>query len=367
MNIQPEQHKQELQTDLHKLKEELVLRQRYLQLKQQLIEKRIHNIESKRAKIQPKRANTNSKTTVNTTNTDTTSRSSHRLLKKCLYNNRLVYAYKNPIEIGGSKYVSVDGGHALALVDLEGGKTTGFDDLPLWIEYHGKKYVKNFTGKYSLQRKDWDNSQPQRTPCIFFTRTGKCPRSSVSHTYLHPGQCSNRSCHYTHLPDHIALCPNILTNRSCSRPNCHLSHTPTQFNAPTCKFFQNGACNNANCVYSHKLEVSDAPICREFALNGYCDLGRKCPLRHILDCPDVFDYGYCPRGRSCRLNHSINRSKKAGPVDPMKPIRNADNDDVVLLIDDNDGVREDVMESDDDSMKQATDTQLADNVDYVPL
>ncbi|VEU23826.1 DEKNAAC104857 [Brettanomyces naardenensis] len=257
-------------------------------------------------------------------------RAKKRLFRN-VYKNRIKYNYKNRILINELKYVSTDGGNTLALVSTQKensapkAELTSIDDLELWITFKGKKYVKDYQANYNLQSKD-RIVNPKREECAYYTRSG---------------QCVNPKCRYLHTTGHVALCPSILsTQRRCTNDRCLLSHQPSQFNAPSCKFFQDGACTNANCVYSHKLESgSDTPVCREFVINGYCDKGRECPLRHTFDCPDLQEYGYCLRGRSCHLNHLLavrtdNTGSNKATGQPTEPIRNVDNDDVLVFFDD---------------------------------
>ncbi len=319
--------------DIHLLRRELKQKQKALMKRHELLKKQLQTRIASRNLAKKFTTNKN-KTTLNTDRqkgmkaqkVSLALEKQRRRLLETVYRNRVAYSYKNRISLGGLKYVLIHGGNTLALVSSENESTkhklTSIDDLELWIVYMHKKYVKDYFGNYNLQEKDhlYNNTKGE---CVYYTRNG---------------YCQNLRCKYKHTPGHVALCPNIMsTQHECNNNHCHLSHEPSQFNAPSCKFFQEGKCSNVNCVFSHKLEAgADTPVCRPFAINGYCDLGRKCPYRHVFDCPDMQEYGYCMRGSTCHLNHSFS-VKKNGNNDKgrRKAIRNSDNDEVVTYIDDN--------------------------------
>lgn len=336
-----------------KIQQEMIERQKALINRRHLLEQKMKHgsINSKTpiSKIQKsQKTKLIKKSAINKQVTSTKLRTANSLRRKLVtyvYKNRHDYSYKNRFYINDLKYVLINSGNTMALVSTQNESTkapiASIDSLPLWIPYKGKKYVKSFSGKYNIQSNDRERTKHPEF-CIYYTRNG---------------YCQNLKCKYLHNPDHVALCPNILTsNHKCTKPHCHLSHTPTQFNAPSCRFFQEGECTNANCVYSHKLESDPSePICREFAVNGYCDQGRECPYRHVLDCPDMDEYGYCTRGRSCHLNHSFKLDVK--PEDVKQPVRNADNDEVASLDNNDSGY---VTQDD-------TDSQFSNNQDFVQL
>jgi len=320
--------------DIHLLREELIQKQKVLIKQHDLLKKQLQKRIAAAKKIPKGLTTRNTKQILNTgkqmeiqaQKVSLALEKQQRRLLRTVYRNRVAYSYKNRLSIGGLKYVLIHGGNTLALVSSENEltkqKLTSIDKMDLWIVYKNRKYVKDYQGNYNLQEKDrlYDMLKEE---CVYFTRNG---------------YCQNLRCKYKHTPGHVALCPNILsTQHECNNTHCHLSHEPSQFNAPSCKFFQKGECSNVNCVFSHKLESGlDTPVCRPFAINGYCDLGRKCPYRHVFDCPDMHEYGYCMRGSTCHLNHSFNtRIGDNNDIKPRKIVRNSDNDQVVTYFDDN--------------------------------
>ncbi|QPG72901.1 hypothetical protein FOA43_000204 [Brettanomyces nanus] len=384
---------QQLQQDLVKLKDginskrqeinkQLKLRQQELSKQQDILRERLSGHTAPKSTISKRKRISNSeKPSAASLSSSKKAQIEIRKLKalgkakkalfKYIYQNRIKYNYKNRILIKGLKYVPIHGLNSLALTSTENEDThkelTSIDDLDLWVSYQGKNYVKDYSGKYNLQSRDWIMNPPSED-CIY---------------YMRAGHCENRKCKYLHDPDHVALCPNILlSQRRCTKSHCCMSHKPSQFNAPSCNFFQEGSCTNVNCIYSHKLENgSDIAICRPFSMNGYCKMGRKCTYRHFFDCPDLQEYGYCIRGRGCHLNHSF--LLKTGQ-ESLEPIRNTDNDDVVVYFDDNKDLdnptdslgdvmlrtlsTSDLSSKDGDHIQQdQVDTNFSTNADFVSL
>ncbi|KAG7880955.1 hypothetical protein KL905_002179 [Ogataea polymorpha] len=270
-------------------------------------------------------------------------------LYKHIYANQVKFPYKNRIRINNLEFVSTNKGATLALVSskfLDSNKQlTSLDDLKTTLTYNGHRYIKTLDGDYIMQNPQYSD---EKQFCLYYTRSGTC---------------SNKNCPFVHSPTHVALCPNVIQNkdRICKKPNCQFSHTPSQYNAPSCKFFQSRNCTNENCVFSHKSENKDARICREFAVNGYCDKGRACELAHYFECPDLQELGFCPRGSSCKLAHKTK-------VQPMnhKAIRNIDNDNVTqkdhpLLA----AIQESSSEESDIEQTQTSDLDM--NHDYVQI
>ncbi|KAH3662492.1 hypothetical protein OGAPHI_005744 [Ogataea philodendri] len=265
-------------------------------------------------------------------------------LHKHIRSNQFKYAYKNRITINRLNFVSIHKDTKLALVSTKyldtNKEIASLDDLKTTLVHNEHKFIKTLEGDYIMQNPQYST---EKEYCLYYTRSGTC---------------SNNKCSFVHSPNHVALCPNVIQNkdRTCTKQKCTYSHTPSQFNAPSCKFFQSQNCTNENCVFSHKLEAKDAKICREFALNGYCDNGRSCSLAHYFECPDLDELGYCPRGSMCKLVHK----SKLPPIN-HKATRNMDNDDIpkteYLLISD----------SDESDIEQVLDQDLDMNHDYVEL
>lgn len=89
------------------------------------------------------------------------------------------------------------------------------------------------------------------------------------------------------------------------------SHEGNDSNTPLCYYYLKGNCTNSQCLFLHqKPKHYDDPnyqiwICRQFAIGGYCERGKYCPMMHVFNCPDFEEDGKCPRGRSCTLGHPI--------------------------------------------------------------
>lgn len=125
------------------------------------------------------------------------------------------------------------------------------------------------------------------------------------------------------------------TKTKCLNKVCHYSHKPTQFNSPSCIYFQENRCTNKNCIFTHKKENKSAPICREFSHLGYCEEGLKCKFTHNLECPDLKEYGRCLLGKACTCYHNsefLNSIQKIDKELPIKSVRNEDNDSVIQIV-----------------------------------
>ncbi|VVC43914.1 Hypothetical protein CINCED_3A016966 [Cinara cedri] len=110
--------------------------------------------------------------------------------------------------------------------------------------------------------------------CLVFNQFGIC-------SSLDQGKCDKR-----HYKKFIALCTKFL-NGDCSKENCTLSHNIVEEKIPFCKHYLNNICVKFNCPYLHEYRDPQTPICKNF-LHGYCNLGKKCPKKHLNLCP-IFD------------------------------------------------------------------------------
>lgn len=190
--------------------------------------------------------------------------------------------------------------------------------------------------------------------------------------YTKTGNCTKPKCLFQHIPDRVALCPTLQQNpkHKCLNKICHYSHKPSQFNSPSCKFFQKGECSNENCIFTHKIENEKSPICREFAYLGYCDEGLNCKFNHNFQCPDLKEYGRCMLGQKCLCLHNSNMIQ----AKQQKQVRNNDNDKVIQIVydknsDDND---ENSSDDSDDNVEFIVGplgvvNDISSNLDYVRL
>lgn len=239
------------------------------------------------------------------------------------------------------------------------------DAMPAFLTFKGNTYIKTPSGDYILEKhgkkyvtynrispackiltpetnsmSHHSDSQPPKPFCTYYTSTGNCTRAN---------------CPFRHVPGRIALCPTLQSMRhKCLNKVCHYSHSPSQYNAPSCTFFQTGSCSNENCMFTHKLENPNAPICREFAYNGYCEDGIDCRLTHSKQCPDLKEYGRCLRGRMCMCVHNTEILEREGKA---MEVRNKDNDNVIQIVYD----KNSDSASDDDSNDDSDD----DNVEFI--
>lgn len=199
--------------------------------------------------------------------------------------------------------------------------------------------------------------------------------------YTSYGICTQPFCLYSHDPTHVALCPRMQSNKNhkCLDKSCHYSHKPTQFNSPSCKFFQIGKCTNNDCIFTHKLEDQSSPICRPFACLKYCESGLNCKFIHSFNCPDVKEYGRCLDPNDCNCLHNSDLIEN-----DMKLItRNEDNDNVVSIVydsnnDDKEGKDKNDYNNNDNNMSDSDDENvefivgpvgdsISDNKNYVSL
>ncbi|ODV93942.1 hypothetical protein PACTADRAFT_18565 [Pachysolen tannophilus NRRL Y-2460] len=301
------------------------------------------------------------------------------------------YDYCNRCKINGISFIIAHDGLKLIPInyieDIDHKNTINYNNCDYLKLQDGSYLKKGFT----LQDVLIAESQE---PCRFYTRTGICTRGST--------------CKFKHDPQHLSLCKAFLKNQCHNNPNCLLSHRPTQYNSPSCKFFNNGNCTNLNCLFTHKLEPTtnpEIPVCRNFAIGGYCPKGKSCELRHDFSCPDFIESGLCPRGKNCKLNHFIvgtnnetgaNAGDGSGNINRGNVVRNEDNDltssssnvadanknkmdyNTIMKVFDNnssEGEEEDgeenILEEDDDGVSsrinQVGDGDLEENIDYVKI
>ncbi|CDK27610.1 unnamed protein product [Kuraishia capsulata CBS 1993] len=270
----------------------------------------------------------------------------HRMaVLKAISANRLMYGDVNRRIINGHQFVQVKNTTRLLLV------SDPIPNFPHQIAIDGLKYQTSRGVEYKLVVEpngvepcvsfSLRSGEPEfltattstrtREYCKHYSRAGKYLefKSSDSATFTNRtsprfllGICRNgETCRFIHDPERIALCKDFVRG-SCFKADCLLQHKPTQYNSPSCKFFNiAGGCTNENCLYTHKVETNDV-VCRPFAVGGYCEAGRDCEFRHSWDCPDFIDYGSCPMLPACRLNHV--RPK----VFSHNIVRNEDNDGV---------------------------------------
>jgi len=111
------------------------------------------------------------------------------------------------------------------------------------------------------------------------------------------------SCPFNHNPDHVAICTHYLSD-SCNRQNCTLSHKPDEYNTPVCTYYLYGNCSNDDCKYTHMDVDTNAHVCGNFALQGYCEDGKKCKFKHVFECPAFDMTGKCAR-KHCKLKHVL--------------------------------------------------------------
>jgi hypothetical protein len=182
---------------------------------------------------------------------------------------------------------------------------------------------------------------------------------------------------FSHIPERVALCPTLQQNskHKCLNKVCHYSHNPSQFNSPSCKFFQIGECKNENCIFIHKKENEKSPICREFAYLGYCDEGLNCKFLHNFQCPDLKEYGRCMLGKKCTCLHNSKMIESINNQQHQQQVRNTDNDRVIQIVYDKNSDDENNSDSSYDSdynvefIVGPTDAnnELNSNMDYVKI
>ncbi|KAJ3010118.1 hypothetical protein HKX48_007578, partial [Thoreauomyces humboldtii] len=105
------------------------------------------------------------------------------------------------------------------------------------------------------------------------------------------------------------------TIRSVSPPNEH--------NMAICLHFERSGCHKDGCPYLHVKLSPDAAVCPAFALEGYCDSGSQCLLRHVFECPAFAASGGC-EDDACRLPHkpkSKTHNGKATAAGRMGPYK----------------------------------------------
>ncbi|KAJ1340205.1 hypothetical protein BSLG_005198 [Batrachochytrium salamandrivorans] len=150
------------------------------------------------------------------------------------------------------------------------------------------------SGQQSWRHKAW-RPQKKRKYCQFY-RYGRCDKGE--------------KCRFIHDPLRITLCFSFLKSGVCSDPSgCKLSHKPSDANTPFCVHFEHGRCVNESCPYLHVKLSPNAFVCTDFSMEGYCEKGTLCTLRHVFLCPDFEKDGKCARGDKCCLPH---RPKNSG-------------------------------------------------------
>jgi hypothetical protein len=74
--------------------------------------------------------------------------------------------------------------------------------------------------------------------------------------------------------------PNMLARTESVMSKTMSLKVPKVKQRPVCTFFLRGECHKDDCEFSHVNVGPDAPVCEDFQ-NGYCDLGERCPKRHV--------------------------------------------------------------------------------------
>ncbi|KAI8817909.1 uncharacterized protein EV422DRAFT_539309 [Fimicolochytrium jonesii] len=151
-----------------------------------------------------------------------------------------------------------------------------------------------------------------RTPDKSAHKTSKSHHSRLKKhcQFYRFGQCQKgASCPYIHDPARLAVCPAFLKG-SCTESPCKLSHSPTEYNMPICVHFERGRCTKSEeCPYLHVKHSLDTAVCPSFAMDGFCQAGRQCPLRHVCECPEFAANGKCSK-RKCKLPHKAKGTDK---------------------------------------------------------
>lgn len=281
--------------------------------------------------------------------------------------NRVYHRGLNRLFLSGYKFVMIHNGRCLSLVSTNNEITKkalrNAYEMPPFLTYKGKNYIKQPNGNYHLEtpaamyvncnaeifskpltesldliltklgtlrnlHNSYHDSKKDRVSCKYYTSKGVCPQPY---------------CIYKHDPEHIALCPTMQTNSAhkCLNKVCHYSHNPTQYNSPSCKFYQLDQCENDNCIFTHKKENPSAPICRPFACTGYCDDGLSCRFTHSFQCPDVKEYGRCLDPHKCTCLHNSNMMERNEIEHSKLTLRNKDNDNVIQIVYDKNDASED--------------------------
>lgn len=157
--------------------------------------------------------------------------------------------------------------------------------------------VKKSVNRVWLAKKDNKNQQNKNQFCIYYNRFGRCNRGD--------------KCPFTHDPKHVAVCSKFLKG-ICDKLDgkCPFSHNVAKEKMPVCSFFLRGLCTRENCPYLHVSVGRNAELCPDF-IRGYCSLGEECTKQHILDCPEFAKEGSCPRGKRCPLRHRKRRRSKS--------------------------------------------------------
>lgn len=248
--------------------------------------------------------------------------------------NKTKYPHLNRIVVAGDKFVSVKSGNRLLPVSMLTGEKKKL------VMVNGTKYLRLTNGGLKPVKKQ----KPQQEICRFYSKTGMCQRGT--------------RCKFSHAPEKLGLCRMW---GKCFSADCHLSHQPSEFNSPSCKFYQAGNCTNEKCPYTHKIDGS--LTCREFAVGGSCSSGRQCQFAHNWDCPDSQEYGFCHRGKSCKLNHLLS-SGKPNVVEASPAI---DYDFIKQSIIGNDESEDESQETEDSDsvVSQESEQDLEDNADYI--
>ena len=292
-------------------------------------------------------------------------------IKKILM-NRAYHRGLNRLFFSGYKFVIIHNDRCLCLLSTNHEITKkalrNAYDMPAFITYKGKNYIKQPNGNYHLETPAAmyvpavyvaNNSIINKilTPIFFHTNgdLNTAKRGSLYSKYdenknnmpckfyTSSGVCPRLYCIYKHDPNRIALCPTMQANpaHKCLNKICHYSHTPTQFNSPSCKFFQLDKCNNENCIFTHKKENPSAPICRPFACSGYCEDGLQCRFTHTFQCPDLKEYGRCLDPHKCTCLHNSNMVERDNIHAAKIEMRNKDNDNVIQIVYDKNDAAED--------------------------
>lgn len=215
------------------------------------------------------------------------------LLSTMRYNSQAFF-FCNRVYIDGLTFAVTNNGVELMITDnrfpYTGDKLPTIDHFPPSVEYDGRSY------KLEVSTGNYFTDDP-----IDNQKTDLCRKFALE------GRCTNETCNYRHEDGCVSLCRSIIRNNrlgSCTRPNCLFSHQPNQFNSVSCRYFNEGRCHNKNCLFAHKKESLDPTVgvCRSFAYERYCEDGEKCRFRHILDCPEMYDFGKCTL-QNCDCKH----------------------------------------------------------------
>lgn len=208
-------------------------------------------------------------------------------LHESLKTNRSKYFYKNLVILEHLSFAAVRNKLALNIVEIENPEIKiPLKDLDLFPEvliFEGNRYLKGHESNYLIEDQSLisDLNQPEQ-----------CPVFSMK------GICTRKPCMSSHSKDKIRLCPLILKIRGvryCNKRNCPFNHTPTEFNSPSCLYFNNDYCRDPHCFFTHKLDWGAKMICRPFSRTRYCEDGSNCQFKHSFDCENYYDYCKCYR------------------------------------------------------------------------